>query len=333
MKRIFVAAVLIAVVLVAFGLFLFSGALPGIHEEPEQITIGIVPVAASALVYIAEDQELFTANGLNATLKDYPTGTATMDALLAHETDLAWAAEFPLVRRAFDREDISVIAVVDRFQEQRLFVRKDRGIAGPADLPGKKIGIPTNTIAEFYLGRFLDLHGVTLQEVTIVDVGAPMAGEILAGGGVDAVVTWEPYTSRIGERMGDAVIAFPLQNNQPGYGTIVGRNEWIESHHDTVVRFLKALAEAEDYAVRNPEQAQEIVRNRLAYDKDFSAIIWSENQVSLTLDQSLITAMEDEARWMIANNLTDATEVPDFRKYVYPEGLKAVKPGSVNVFS
>ncbi len=331
MKRIFVAAVLMAVVFVATGLFLLSGVAPGIHEEPEQITIGIVPAAASALVYIADDQDLFAANGLNATLIDYPTGSATTDALLAHETELAWVAEFPLVRRAFDGENISVIAVVDRFQEQRLFVRKDRGITGPADLPGKKIGIPLNTIAEFYLGRFLELHGVTMQEVTIVDVGAPLAGEILAGGGVDAVVTWEPYTSRIEERMGEAVIAFPLQNNQPGYGTIVGRDEWIDSHHDTVVRFLKALAEAEDFTVRNPEQAQEIVRNRLDYDKDFSAIIWSENQISLTLDQSLITAMEDEARWMIANNLTDATGIPDFRKYVYTEGLKAVKPGSVRM--
>jgi hypothetical protein len=40
------------------------------------------------------------------------------------------------------------------------------------------------------------------------------------------------------------------------------------------------------------------------------------NQMVLLLDQSLILAMEDEARWMIANNLTDATTIPDFRKYI-----------------
>jgi NitT/TauT family transport system substrate-binding protein len=51
----------------------------------------------------------------------------------------------------------------------------------------------------------------------------------------------------------------------------------------------------------------------------------------VTLDQSLILAMEDEARWMIANNLTNATEVPDFRNYIYEEGLRAVRPGSVNI--
>ncbi len=41
--------------------------------------------------------------------------------------------------------------------------------------------------------------------------------------------------------------------------------------------------------------------------------------------------MEDEARWMIANNLTNATAVPDFRRYLYTDGLNAVKTGAVNI--
>lgn len=331
MKKVITLGVFLVVILAAGGLWFLAETSPAIPGETEQITLGNVPVAASSLIYIADDRDLFAANGLNVTVRDYPTGTATTKALLAGETDLAWVAEFPLVRRAFDGENISVIAVVDRFQEQQLFVRRDRGITDPANLTGKRIGIPRNTIAEFYLGRFLELHGVALQEVTIVDVGAPLAEGILANGSVDAVVTWEPYTSRIQKWMGDTVISFPIQNNQPGYATIVARNDWIASNHDTVIRFLTALSQAENYADMNPEEAQEIDRNRLDYEEDFSAIIWSENHFSLTLDESLITAMEDEARWMMANNMTNATEVPDFRKYVYTEGLKAVKPGSVNI--
>ena len=59
--------------------------------------------------------------------------------------------------------------------------------------------------------------------------------------------------------------------------------------------------------------------------------VWQQNQFSLTLDQSLVLAMEDEARWMIANNLTNATAVPDFRQYIYTDGLESVRPGSVNI--
>ena len=39
-----------------------------------------------------------------------------------------------------------------------------------ADLKGKRIGVALQTIAEFYLGRFLALNGIGLPEVTLVDV-------------------------------------------------------------------------------------------------------------------------------------------------------------------
>jgi len=59
--------------------------------------------------------------------------------------------------------------------------------------------------------------------------------------------------------------------------------------------------------------------------------IWPEHQFSLSLDQSLIAAMEDEARWMIKNNLTREKEIPDFMKFIFMDGLEAVKPEAVNI--
>ena len=41
--------------------------------------------------------------------------------------------------------------------------------------------------------------------------------------------------------------------------------------------------------------------------------------------------MEDEARWMITNNLTTEKQVPNFLDYIYEDGLKAVKPEAVNI--
>ena len=73
------------------------------------------------------------------------------------------------------------------------------------------------------------------------------------------------------------------------------------------------------------------MQRRLGLDPGYMEAVWQQNQFTLSLDQSLVLAMEDEARWMIANNLTDATSVPDFRDYLYPDCLEAVKPGSVNI--
>ncbi len=61
------------------------------------------------------------------------------------------------------------------------------------------------------------------------------------------------------------------------------------------------------------------------------ATIWPLHQYSLTLDQSLITAMEDEGRWMIDNNLTNERQLPNFLDSVHEDGLKAIKPEAVNI--
>jgi len=297
----------------------------------ESINLATVPTAASALIYIAQDQNFFAANRISIHINDYNTGTATTEALLKGEVDIAWVAEFPFVQRAFAKEKISVFAVVGRFNEQYLFGRKDRRINAVADLKGKRIGIPRNTIAEFYLGRFLELNGMNIQDISLVDVPPPQSMAAMKGESIDGVIAWEPYSSQLRVQLGDRAVALPIQSNQPGYGAITAKNEWISGHREVVNRFLKSLAQAEDYLIHNPAAAKAIVRKWLKFDDDFTKTIWSENQFSLSLDQSLITAMEDEARWMIKNNLTKEKLVPDFMNYIYVDGLKAVKPEAVNI--
>jgi NitT/TauT family transport system substrate-binding protein len=299
--------------------------------EVASIAFATVPTAAITLIYIAEEQRFFAAGGLSVNIKDYNTGTATTEALLKGDVDIAWVAEFPFVHRAFAKEKISIIAVVGRFNEQYLFGRKDRGINRVSDLKGKKIGIPRNTIAEFYLGRFLELNGMNVRDLSLVDVPPPQSMGAITSGSIDGVIAWQPYTSQIRVKLADRASAFPIQSSQPGYGVISGRNDWIKAHPEIVHRFLKSLAQAEDYLNRNPEAAKAILRKRLNYDNAFTETIWSENQFSLSLDQSLITAMEDEARWMIRNKLTTEKQVPDFLNYIYEDGLKKIRPEGVKI--
>ena len=51
------------------------------------------------------------------------------------------------------------------------------------------------------------------------------------------------------------------------------------------------------------------------------ASVWSNYQFSVSLDQSQISAMQDESQWLIQNNLTNATAVPNFLNYMYLMGL------------
>ena len=303
-----------------------------IYSGPsEPIILGGLVTDANTMIFTAEDQHFFEANGINFTFKTYDTGLATIDDLLKDKVDIAGAAEYPVVAKAFQKDNISIIASMSKSDIVYFVGRIDRGIRNISDLKGKMIGIPRGTIMDFYLGRFLDLHGMSIRDVTLINLPPGQAADAIANGSVDAVVTWEPYVSKIQEQQTNRFVNWSVQSGQAVYGVLVCRNDWIKKHPDLVRKVLNSLAESEGYIVQHPNEAKAILQRRYHYTDEHVARVWPENQFSLSLDQSLITAMEDEGRWMIANNMTNATNVPDLRNYIYEEGLEAIRPGSVNI--
>lgn len=296
----------------------------------ETLALGLAPLEQNTLIYVADQQGFFAQNNLKIVVKDYDSGVATVRALLKGEVDLAGASEFPFVSAAFRQESITIIATDDKFENDYLVGRRDRGIGKLADLKGKRIGLARQTITEFFLGRLLELQGIPFDQVTLVDLEPAEFVSAIAGGEVDALVAWQPYVHQIQEQV-SGIVVLPAQSNQAVYGVLICRDDWRQQHPELVVRFLKSLRAAEDYVVRYPEQAKAVVQKRLGYDDGYMASIWDKHQFALSLDYSLIAAMTDEAHWMAKNRRGTPRPLPDFVNHVYVDGLEAVKPEAVNI--
>ena len=330
-KPIVAIAVISLIALVGIGAWYFTSSTKSYSGPTESIILGGTVSDANVMFFTAEDQHFFASNGINLTLKTYDTGLATVDDLLNDKVDISDAAEYPVVAKAFEKDNISIIAIISKAYIVYFFGLTDRGIRNVADLKGKKIGLPTGTTLEFYLGRFLNLHGMSIRDVTLINLPPGQATDAIANGNVDAVVTREPYVSQIRQQHPNGTVSWPVQSSQAIYSVLICRNDWIKQHPDLVRRFLKSLAEAEGYMVLHPAEAKAILQKRYHYDDEYVSRVWSEYQFSLSLDQSLVTAMEDEGRWMINNNLTSEKTIPDFRDYIYLKGLDEVKPEAVNI--
>jgi NitT/TauT family transport system substrate-binding protein len=131
--------------------------------------------------------------------------------------------------------------------------------------------------------------------------------------------------------LGNGTVTWPAQSSQQTFGVIVCRNDWAAQHPNLICGFLKSLDLAAEYTIDHPAEAKSIVQKRLNFDDAYMAAVWPDNHFSLSLDQSLVTAMEDEGRWMIKNNLTNERSIPDYRNYIYTKGLEGIKPDSVNI--
>lgn len=326
-----VSIVIVIILAIVFGLSHYLSSQKSHAGKTESITIGMTVQELNALIYIADDQNFFAANGLNVTTKNYDTGRAAVDGMLNNEVDMATSAELVIVGKAFAGAQVRTIGTIAKSQNSYLIGRTDKGIHNISDLRGKKIGLTRGTITDFHLDRFLDLHGMSMQQVIPVDIKASQYVDTIANGDVDAVLVWQPYAYEIQKRMGNGTIIWPAQSEQPFYWNAISTDGWITNHPDMVYRFLKSLTQAEEYTIYHPAEAKAIVQKRVNVDADYMDTVWRQNQFTLSLDGSLILAMEDEARWMIKNNLTSEKKTPNFLDYIYLDGLEKIKPESVNI--
>jgi NitT/TauT family transport system substrate-binding protein len=265
------------------------------------------------------------------TIKDFATGPAAIAAMMSGVVDIAETAEFPFVAGTMNGQKMRILTANDRFENDYLVGREDRGISRVSDLRGKRIGVTRNAITEFYLGRFLTLNGIRQKDITLVNVPPADFVTTLLDGRVDAIVAWQPFVSRMTSSASAALTVWPVQSGQAVYGILVCQQSWLESHAEAVKKFLTALAAAEDFVARRPAEARAIVAKQLSYEDSYLSAVWPSHGFSLTLDVSLVTAMEEEARWLLANHLSSAAEIPDFGALIYRDGLNAVRPEGLNL--
>ncbi len=296
---------------------------------PEKITIGSPPTELGRLLFVAEQHGFLERNGLDATVELYQTGKLAVNSAMAGKLDVACCAEFVLVAEILaGNKNLRAFATYGYGEITELIARRDHGIAKPEDLRGKKIGLPLRTLSEFFLGRFLTFANLSIKDVDIVDINPLDLGTALAQGKVDAVMPWDPVTYEIKRQMGDKIISWPGQNNQPTYALLVAREETIKNRPGALERLLRALIQAEGFLMAHPQSRTSIIPNRLNIDQGLQG---NEFTYNVSLDQGLLLTMEDEAAWMIQNRLTDQTRIPDFLDYIYPEVLLKVEPKAVRL--
>lgn len=300
--------------------------------QPEKITIAYATLPETALAQVAQARGYYREEGLEATAHLHPYGKIALNDLLAGKADFATVAEAPVMFAVMKGEKISVIATIQTSSlGHAILARMDRGILAPKDLKGKRIAVTLGTTAEFFLDAMLSFHGISRKEVEVVDLKAQEIPDALARGDIDAVSTFNPYVAFTQMKLGDRVITFRDKDIYRYHFNVVAKQEYIRKNPDKVRKVLAALVRAEEFVRGNPAEAQKIVSDFTGIEPGIVRDIWADASFMVTLDQSLILALEDESRWAISGGLIGAREVPNYLDFVYIDGLKSVRPEAVSI--
>ena len=334
-KKIILIVIVIVIIALGAGSYFWLGLKqPEKYTGPvEKIIFGVETSLLPSAVWVAENRGYFQEQGLDIEIKEFDSGKNALKTMLNEGgLDMVTVAQTPVMLNSFSRNDYAIIAgMVFSNDDVKMLGRQDKGIKTPSDLKGKKIGTTKGSTGHFFISLFLSSNDLGLSDVEIIDFKATELTPALADGQVDAISTWEPHISNAQKLLGEKAVLFKSKDIFREDFYFVSNEDFIKNHPDALRRFLSAIDKANTFTKNNKAEAINIVSQRLKIDREATALLWEIFEFKLFLDQTILITLEDEARWAIANNLTDATKVPNYLDSIYFDALEKVKPEAVTI--
>jgi NitT/TauT family transport system substrate-binding protein len=222
--------------------------------EKTTLTVGAVPVADEAGLYIAEDEGLFKAEGLTVKIDSIVSSAdATKDQNDGTYDITAGNSVSYIQDQVTGQSNLEIIAEGSLMQPdtQALYTLRGSPVTNISDLKGKRIGVNAlNNIGTLLISSALEEYGMSPREVHFVPVNFPQMGEALKRHAIDVAWLPEPFGSADAESMGlqelfdldqGATANFPV-------GWYVVTKAWAKRYPQTRTAFLTALREGQQIA-------------------------------------------------------------------------------------
>lgn len=313
------------------ALLLGSAALlPAVAAE---LVIAVSRGPLSLPVHVAEAQGFFVAEGVQVRTQECFSGQRCIQQVFDGKAQLATVADLPLMFHSFERADFAVLATIATSpRDSKLVARKSSGIGAADDLVGKRVGAAKGSSAHYFLDAYLLFNGVDPARVTVVPLPPEQVGAALEHRQVDAVAVFEPHAWLALRSLGPDAIVLPGPRLYTTTFNLVADRRTVATRDDELVRVLRAIERAERFIREQPRAAQAIMKARLGLDQTFVDAAWRDYDYRLSLDQSLLSTMENQARWALREgHISGRKAVPNFLNFMVPSPLRTTVPGAVTL--
>lgn len=227
-----------------------------------KITLGHTGVADYLGAFVAQEEGFFRKHGLNVTFQTV-AGGALVPGLQGGSLQIATLPPTNMLLAIDGGLDLVAVAgctVFDKTDTNAgLLVATNSPVQSPKDLAGKKVGVPSIGGFLYVMARkWVADKGVDPKQVNFVEVNFPQTADLLKSGTIDAGVSAQPFIARALQAKSARPLAYfpadlPPQTTGVFFGTT---REWATAHPQAIKDFRAAIAEAVDFAQKNPQAAK-----------------------------------------------------------------------------
>jgi NitT/TauT family transport system substrate-binding protein len=216
-----------------------------------KIQIGCTATSDCASAMVAADEGIFRKHGLEAEMVLIGINSNIPAAILSNSIQIGGPTSTVFLQAADGGLDLVAIAgasIMNPTSNANIaaFVRNGITIKEPKDFIGKKVGAPgLGAFLHVLFVKWLVEKGVDPKSVNFVEVTFPTMADIIKSGGVDAVLTAEPFITRMtnaGLGTVGAHYGAELARTEPIIFYVAAR-DWAEKNPAVIKEFRAAITE------------------------------------------------------------------------------------------
>lgn len=266
-------------IVLALGMALLIGAC---SPPQESVRIGILLWPPYDLARLAQAEGFYDPDRIQ--LIDYQTPAEVVRASRNGLIDgFFLTTQFALGDHP-GRTDTRIIYIIDRSQGGDTLLARP-GLDSLEQLNGKRIALEASPLGAYMLQRVLDHAGLTRSDVDLHFVDTPDHVDAYTRGTVDAVITYEPFGSRVVEAGAHELFSSRDIPNEIVDVMLVSE-ALIEERRQELVDFVRGLEQARELLEARPEHALPIMARR--HDMDTATFARTLESVSLvSLEENL----------------------------------------------
>ncbi|OJY38714.1 MAG: ABC transporter permease [Rhizobiales bacterium 65-9] len=223
-----------------------------------KVSIGISGWTGFAPLVLAKEAGIFAKNGVDATIKKIPQGTRHLAIASGDVQCAATTVETWIVWNA------NGVATKQLFQLDKSYgadgMATRAATASIKDLKGKTVAASApGTSPYFALAWMLKENGMTLKDVTVVNMEPGPAAQAFLAGQNDAAMTYEPYLSAVRDKPDAGKIIATTLDYPMVMDTFGCTPKFISENEAAVRAIVKSYYEALDMIKTDQKKAYDIM--------------------------------------------------------------------------
>ena len=236
------------------------------RKDLEKITFVLdwTPNTNHTGLYVAQENGYFEAAGLDVEIQQPPEGGAEL-LVASGKADFGVSFQDSMAAALVGKDalPITAVAAVIQHNTSGIISRADEGMHRPKGMEGHSYATWNGAIELATLEQVMKADGGDFSNVKLVPSTVTDEVSALKTKSVDSIWVFYGWAGVKTELEGLRTDYFRFSDIDPVFDyytpVIIGNNDFIKEHPDTAKAFMEALSKGYEFAIKNPEEAADIL--------------------------------------------------------------------------